>query len=61
MGFGHAVARSTLGDANESRDRRIFADFSQALILIAIMLYANDAPASQICMLCVRWIRPQSI
>ena len=43
MGFGSAVARSTLADANESRDWRIFADFAQVLIRMAIKLYANDA------------------
>ena len=29
MGFGGRVARSTLADANESRDWRIYADFAQ--------------------------------
>ena len=29
MGIGSAVARSTLADANENRDWRIFADFAQ--------------------------------
>ena len=43
LGFGSAVARSTLADANESRDWRIFADFAQVLIRMAIKLYANDA------------------
>ena len=42
-GFGSAVARSTLADANENRDWRIFADFAQVLIRTAIKLYANDA------------------
>ena len=42
MGFGSAVARSTLADANEIRDWRIFADFAQVLIRTAIKLYAND-------------------
>ena len=42
MGFGSAVARSTLADANENRDWRIFADFAQVLIRTAINLYAND-------------------
>jgi hypothetical protein len=32
MGFRSKVARSTLADANESRDWRIFADFAQVLI-----------------------------
>jgi len=43
LGIGSAVARSTLADANESRDWRIFADFAQVLIRTAIKLYANDA------------------
>lgn len=43
MGFGSAVARSTLADANESRDWRIFAHFAQVLVRTAIQLYANDA------------------
>lgn len=43
MGFGSAVSRSTLADANEVRDWRIFADFAQVLIRTAVKLYANDA------------------
>ena len=35
MGFRSQVARSTLADANESRDWRIHADFTQVLIGIA--------------------------
>jgi hypothetical protein len=42
MGFRGKVARSTLADANESRDWRIYADFSQVLIAIARPLYARD-------------------
>jgi hypothetical protein len=42
MGFQGKVARSTLADANESRDWRIFADFAQVLIRIARPLYAAD-------------------
>jgi hypothetical protein len=41
--FGSSVERSTLADANENRDWRIFADFAQVLIRTAITLYANDA------------------
>jgi transposase len=36
------VARSTLADANDSRDWRIYADFAQFLIRIARPLYAHD-------------------
>jgi Domain of unknown function (DUF4372)/Transposase DDE domain len=43
LGFRTSVARSTLADANESRDWRIFADFAQALIATAQRLYAREA------------------
>jgi hypothetical protein len=36
------VSRSTLAEANEAHDRRIFADFAQILIAIARTLYAED-------------------
>lgn len=42
IGFRGRVARSTLADANESRDWRIYADFAQVLIAIARPLYAKD-------------------
>lgn len=42
MGFRSSVSRSTLADANESRDWRIFADFAQQLINTARLLYAGD-------------------
>src|ERR1700694_62444 len=42
MGFRSKVARSTLADANESRDWRIYADFAQVWIRIARPLYAHD-------------------
>ena len=42
LGFRGKVARSTLADANESRDWRIYADFAQVLIAIARPLYAED-------------------
>ncbi len=42
LGFRGKVARSTLADANESRDWRIFADFAQRLIITARRLYASD-------------------
>ena len=42
VGFRGRVARTTLADANESRDGRIYADFAQALIRIARPLYARD-------------------
>jgi len=42
LGFRGKVAHSTLADANESHDWRIFADFAQVLIGIARPLYAHD-------------------
>src|SRR5271165_140772 len=42
MGIRGRVSRSTLADANETHDWRIFADFAQRLIAIARPLYAND-------------------
>ncbi len=42
MGFRGRVARTTLADANESHDWRIYADFAQVLIGIARPLYAGD-------------------
>src|SRR5580693_9052991 len=42
MGLRGKVARSTLGDANELRDWRIYADFAQVLIGIARPLHARD-------------------
>src|SRR5437870_9180666 len=42
MGFRSKVARSTLADANEFRNWRIYADFAQVLIGIARPLYAQD-------------------
>lgn len=42
MGIRSRVSRSTLADANENRDWRIYADFAQILISIAKELYAKD-------------------
>jgi hypothetical protein len=42
VGFRGRVARTTLADANESHDWRIYADFAQVLIRIARPLYAHD-------------------
>ena len=42
MGFRDGVARSTLADANETRDWRIYADFAQRLIVQARKLYADE-------------------
>jgi len=42
MGINSRISRSTLADANESRDWRIYADFAQSLIGIARRLYARE-------------------
>ena len=42
LGIRGRVARSTLADANEQRDWRIYADFAQGLITTARRLYVND-------------------
>ncbi len=42
MGIKSRVSRSTLADANEVRDWRIYADFAQSLIGIARRLYAEE-------------------
>ncbi len=43
MGFRGRVSRSTLADANENRDWRIYANFAQTLIHEARCLYADDS------------------
>jgi Domain of unknown function (DUF4372)/Transposase DDE domain len=43
MGLRRPVSRSTLADANESRDWHIYADFAQRLISQARGLYADDS------------------
>lgn len=42
MGFHEPIRRSTLADANESRDWRIYADFAARLIIQARALYASE-------------------
>ena len=42
MGFHGRVSRSTLADANDAHDWRIYADFAQVLIGAARPLYASD-------------------
>ena len=48
MGIRGAVSRSTLADANEQRDWRIYADFAQRLIHTARRLYVDDALALEL-------------
>jgi len=42
VGIRGRVSRSTLADANEKRDWRIYADFAHVLIQIARKLYADE-------------------
>ena len=42
MGIGAAVARSTLADANKSRDWRIYFELAQRLIIKARALYVDE-------------------
>jgi len=42
MGFRGKIARSTLADANEKRDWRIYRDFAHVLIAQARALYADE-------------------
>jgi len=42
MGFRAPIRRTTLSDANEARDWRIYADFAQVLIRQARKLYASE-------------------
>jgi hypothetical protein len=48
LGIRGGVARSTLADANETRDWRIYQDFAMNLIRIARKLYANDSFAVEL-------------
>jgi len=43
MGFRGRISRSTLADANESIDWRIYADFAQVLIATARPMYAKES------------------
>ena len=62
LGFRGKVARSTLADANESHDWRIFADFAQVLIRIVRPLYARTTKLVSISIkVCTLWIRRPSI
>lgn len=48
LGIRGSIARSTLADANESRDWHIYADFAMSLIQIARKLYAKDSFAVEL-------------
>ena len=47
-GLRQPIARSTLADANEKRDWRIFADFAHVLISQATTLYADEPLAVEL-------------
>jgi hypothetical protein len=71
MGIRGRVARSTLADANETRDWRIYADFAQTLIPqartlygaeplgveLAETVYAFDATTIDLCLALFPWAR----
>jgi hypothetical protein len=59
MGFRGKVARSTLADANESRDWRIYADFAQVLIAIDLdqSVYALDSTTIDLCLSLFPWAK----
>lgn len=48
MGFREPIKRSTLADANEGRDWRIYADFAQVLIRQARKLYVDEPMAVEL-------------
>jgi len=70
MGFRSGVARSTLAEANESRDWRIYADFAQTLchrtalvrrdpmgVDLDQSLYALDSTTIDLCLALFPWAR----
>ena len=71
MGIRGRVARSTLADANETRDWRLYADFAQTLIpqartlygaeplgvALAETVYAFDATTIDLCLALFPWVR----
>jgi len=48
MGIGGPVAKTTLADANERRNWRIYEDFAQALIREARALYAGESLCTEL-------------
>ena len=48
LGIRSHIAKSTLADANEQRDWRIYADFAMSLIQTARKLYENDCFAVEL-------------
>jgi Domain of unknown function (DUF4372)/Transposase DDE domain len=74
MGIRGTVSRSTLADANESRNWRIYADFAQVLVAdarqlyrdeelgvdVAGTVYALDSTVIDLCMALFPWARYKS-
>jgi hypothetical protein len=58
-GIQSRVSRSTLADANERRDWRIYADFAHVLIGMARQLYADEDFGLQITQAAIRGQKPQ--
>ena len=48
LGFRGRISRTTLADANERRDWKIFADFAQILITEARSLYSGDSAVADL-------------
>ena len=48
LGIRARIRRSTLADANENRDARIFEEFAQLLIAEARQLYQNEKPIPEL-------------
>src|SRR3989475_7662557 len=62
VGFRGQVARSTLADANESHDWRIYADFAQVLIGTRVAVHADGSICAQRRRdACTHWTPPLSI
>jgi len=57
-GIRQPIARTTLADANEHRDWRIFADFAQVLIRQAATLYADEPFRFELQAALMRWTPP---
>jgi Domain of unknown function (DUF4372) len=60
MGFRGRISRSTLSDANERHDWRIYADFAQVLIAMARPMYEDESLGFDLDNTSMRWIPPPS-
>ena len=61
IGFREPVRRSTLADANETRDWRIYAEFAHRLIAQARKLYASESLGMELANRSMLWIPRPSI